>query len=76
MSTTAFTVNPDPKQIEKEHEERQKKSAIAAMYNRMFGGPSPLAPKPAIPAPEPPSTDPRREAFRKMGRILPPGMRL
>jgi hypothetical protein len=76
MSTTAFVVNPDPNQIEKEHEERQKKAALTAMHNRMFGGPSPLAPKPAIPAPEPPPTDPRREAFRKMGRILPPGMRL
>jgi predicted phage terminase large subunit-like protein len=76
LATSALLGNPDPKLIEVEHEKRVEKGKREGMYNRMFGGASPLRPKPVVPETEPPPVDPRKEAFKKMGRILPPGMRL
>ena len=77
MSPTALTSNPDPKVVEQEHEKRQQKEAMMAVYNRMHGGPSPTAQKPTVQAPEPPPTDPRRDQLRRLiGKILPPGMRI
>lgn len=78
LSVTALMSNPDPKEVEKEHEKRQQAEARQAVYNRMHGGPSPTAPKPAIPVQQAPSsTNSRAETLKKlMGGILPPGMRI
>jgi phage terminase large subunit-like protein len=78
LPPSALKHNPDPKDVEKEHEERLKKEVLNAHYLRMFNRMSPTAPKPALsaePAPQP--RDPRQELMKKLvGKILPPGMRI
>lgn len=66
LPPSALLHNPDPKQVEKEHEERRIKDAKRDVYNRMFGGPSPTAPKPATPVSQEPVIDPRRAMINKL----------
>jgi len=79
LPSTALQHNPDPKDVEKEHEQRQAKAAKDAAYNRMFGSNSPTKPSGGAPpaaAPAQPPVNPRAEQLKKLlGKILPPGMR-
>ena len=77
LPSTALQHNPDPKDVEKEHEQRQAKAAKDAAYNRMFGNHSPTrTPQQPAAAPTPPPQNPRAEQLKKLlGKILPPGMR-
>jgi phage terminase large subunit-like protein len=88
LPPTALMHNPDPKEVEKEHEKLMVKANKAAMYNRMFG--TPVMPQaqlasewtnrqrggggtPPAPVSQEPSVDPRQAL---LGRILPSGMRI
>ena len=89
LPPTALMHNPDPKEVEKEHERMMAKANKSAMYNRMFGT-SPLVP--ALRASEwvrnqrggssmPPvaQEDPNAKVnpfYAMLAKILPSGMRL
>lgn len=67
LPRSALQRNADPKEAEKEAEEQAQKEANRAAYNRMYGGPSPTAPR--LPAPESaplPQPDSRRAAMSKI----------
>jgi phage terminase large subunit-like protein len=74
LPPTALQYDPDPKEVEKEHEERQAREVRDGWYNRMHGGPSPTKPKP-VETVEPESLSPRNRAYEQLLKILPPGMR-
>jgi predicted phage terminase large subunit-like protein len=78
LPSSALKHNPDPKDVERENEERVAKSKKEAAYNRMFGSPSPTRPAPIAPVESaaPPPRDPRQELMKKLvGKILPLGIR-
>lgn len=78
LPPTALQHNADPKDVEKEHEQRLAKERLEAQQRRMFGSDSPTRPKPvAMPEVAEKPRDPRQDLFKKVvGKILPPGMRL
>jgi hypothetical protein len=77
LPRTALKFNPDPKEVEKEHEERMSKEIREGWNRRLFGSDSPTKPKPPVVAEQPATpSNPRAEQLKKLiGKILPPGMR-
>jgi hypothetical protein len=66
LPKSALQPNGDPKAAQKEAEEQAAKEANHAMYQRMFGGSSPTAPRLPMPESEPPKPDPRRAMMSKI----------
>lgn len=62
----ALSLNVDPKEAEKEAEEQAQKEINHQVYQRMFGGSSPTAPRPPVPESEAPKPDPRRAILQKI----------
>jgi phage terminase large subunit-like protein len=74
LPPTALQFDPDPKEVEKEHEDRQAKAVREGWRERMFGPHSPTQPKPE-PTLEPRQLTPREQAYEQIMKILPFAMR-
>ena len=64
LPASALKDNVTPEEIAKEQEETTKKAVAKAQYDRMFGGPTPVAPPPS--ESEPPQQDIRQQLFGKI----------
>ena len=75
LPPTALQYDPDPQEVEKEHEDRQARALREGWRERMFGASSPTRPKPVetIEPEQQPSA--RDRAYSQLLKILPLGMR-